>query len=73
MENILKISRTNKRITQRQLSKMTNISQSYISKLERECFYHSPTIKLIIELTKALEVDVLELTKYFIEKEILKT
>ncbi|EGT3746512.1 helix-turn-helix transcriptional regulator [Clostridioides difficile] len=70
---MLKISRTNKRITQRQLSKMTNISQSYISKLERECFYHSPTIKLIIELTKALEVDVLELTKYFIEKEILKT
>ncbi|EOE7246013.1 TPA: helix-turn-helix transcriptional regulator [Clostridioides difficile] len=67
------MSRTNKRITQRQLSKMTNISQSYISKLERECFYHSPTIKLIIELTKALEVDVLELTKYFIEKEILKT
>ncbi|MDC2936213.1 helix-turn-helix transcriptional regulator [Clostridioides difficile] len=60
-------------MTQRQLSKMTNISQSYISKLERECFYHSPTIKLIIELTKALEVDVLELTKYFIEKEILKT
>ncbi|HBG1280032.1 TPA: helix-turn-helix transcriptional regulator [Clostridioides difficile] len=70
---MLKISRTNKRITQRQLSKMTNISQSYISKLERECFYHSLTIKLIIELTKALEVDVLELTKYFIEKEILKT
>ncbi|WP_413927257.1 helix-turn-helix domain-containing protein [Clostridioides sp. ES-S-0123-01] len=54
MENILKISRTNKKITQNQLSKMTNISQSYISKLERECFYHSPTIKLIIELTKAL-------------------
>ncbi|MCF8913301.1 helix-turn-helix domain-containing protein [Clostridioides difficile] len=52
---------------------MTNISQSYISKLERECFCHSPTVSLIIELTKALEVDVLELTKYFIEKEILKT
>ncbi|WP_139625957.1 helix-turn-helix domain-containing protein [Clostridioides difficile] len=29
MENI---SRTNKKITQNQLSKMTNISQSYISK-----------------------------------------
>ncbi|HID1129832.1 helix-turn-helix domain-containing protein [Clostridioides difficile] len=25
-------------MTQNQLSKMTNISQSYISKLERECF-----------------------------------
>ncbi|EGT3735108.1 XRE family transcriptional regulator [Clostridioides difficile] len=70
---MLKISRTNKKITQSQLSKMTNISQSYISKLERECFCHSPTVSLIIELTKALEVDVLELTKYFIEKEILKT
>ncbi|MGG5404964.1 helix-turn-helix domain-containing protein [Clostridioides difficile] len=73
MENILKISRTNKKITQNQLSKMTNISQSYISKLERECFYHSPTVTLILELTKALEVDALELTRYFIEKEILKT
>ncbi|TGA61444.1 XRE family transcriptional regulator [Clostridioides difficile] len=70
---MLKISRTNKKITQSQLSKMTNISQSYISKLEREYFYHSPTITLIIELTKVLEVDVLELTKYFIEKELLKT
>ncbi|WP_227840063.1 helix-turn-helix domain-containing protein [Clostridioides sp. ZZV15-6388] len=27
---------TNKKITQNQLSKITNISQSYISKLERE-------------------------------------
>lgn len=52
---------------------MTNISQSYISKLERERFYRSPTVKLILELTKALEVDALELTRYFIEKEILKT
>ena len=73
IENILKISRVNKKITQSQLSKMTNISQSYISKLERECFYHSPTITLIIELTKGLEVDALELTRYFIEKELLKT
>ncbi|HDF2670561.1 TPA: helix-turn-helix transcriptional regulator [Clostridioides difficile] len=70
---MLKISRVNKKITQSQLSKMTNISKSYISKLERECFYHSPTITLIIELTKVLEVDALELTRYFIEKELLKT
>ncbi|HBF6777322.1 TPA: hypothetical protein KOU11_003725 [Clostridioides difficile] len=51
---------------------MTNINQSYISTLERACFYHSPKATLILELTKALEVDTLELTRYFIEKEILK-
>ncbi|HGS9608977.1 helix-turn-helix transcriptional regulator [Clostridioides difficile] len=66
------MSRTNKKITQSQLSKMTNVSQNYIPKLERECFYHSPKATLILELTKALEVDTLELTRYFIEKEILK-
>ncbi|MGX9758867.1 helix-turn-helix domain-containing protein [Clostridioides difficile] len=70
MKNVLKSNRKSKKLTQNQLSKLANISQSYISDLEKEYFVHSPTVKQIISLSEALSIDPCELAEYFIEKEI---
>ncbi|HGS9757348.1 helix-turn-helix domain-containing protein [Clostridioides difficile] len=70
MKNVLKSNRKSKKLTQNQLSKLANISQSYISDLEKEYFVHSPTVKQIISLSKALSIEPRELAEYFIEKEI---
>ncbi len=70
MKNVLKSNRKSKKLTQNQLSKLANISQSYISDLEKEYFVHSPTVKQIISLSKALFIEPSELAEYFIKKEI---
>ncbi|HFG9468100.1 TPA: helix-turn-helix domain-containing protein [Clostridioides difficile] len=70
MKNVLKSNRKSKKLTQNQLSKLANISQSYISDLEKEYFVHSPTVKQIISLSKALSIEPCELAEYFIKKEI---
>ncbi|PBH38718.1 transcriptional regulator, partial [Clostridioides difficile] len=53
---MLKQARKNKNLTQKQLSKIANISQSYISRLEQDIFINSPTIRQIISLSKALDI-----------------
>lgn len=67
---MLKKARKNKNLTQMQLSAMTGISQSHISKLEQDKFIHSPTIRQVIALSEALEMNPLKLAEYFITKEI---
>lgn len=67
---MLKEQRKRRRLTQTQLGKLCNLSQSYISELERDNFFHSPTIKQIIAISKALNINPLDLTNYFIEKEL---
>lgn len=67
---MIKSARRSKGITQSQLSKLTGISQSYISKLEKPYFLHSPTISQIISISKVLDIDPIELAKYFIIKEL---
>lgn len=67
---MLKKQRKRRRLTQKQLARMCNLSQGYISELEREDFFHSPTIKQIIALSKALDLNPLEVSDYFIEKEL---
>ncbi|WP_270647484.1 helix-turn-helix domain-containing protein [Paeniclostridium hominis] len=67
---MLKNARKKKKMTQMQLSAITGISQSHISKLEQNKFIHSPTIRQVIALSEALEMDPLELAEYFIDKEI---
>lgn len=67
---MIKSLRRSKGITQSQLSKLTGISQSYISKLEKPYFLHSPTISQIISISEVLDIDPLELAKYFIIKEL---
>lgn len=69
---MLKQARLKKNISQFELSKLTNVSQSYISKLEKNETVISPTISKIIALASALDLDPVELAKYFIEKELKK-
>lgn len=67
---MLKLLRKHNNLTQKQLAALTNINQSYISKLEQNKFYHSPTVTQIIALSNALNVNPIILAQYFIEKEI---
>ncbi|HSQ88708.1 helix-turn-helix transcriptional regulator [Romboutsia sp.] len=66
---MIKSTRKKKCLTQLQLSNMTNLSQSYISRLEKTDFVHSPTITQIIAISKVLDLDPVILAKYFIRKE----
>ena len=65
--NIIKETRTKKRITQKQLAEMIGVSQAYISKIESDEFINVTVIE-IIKLSKALGLDELEVTKYFLDK-----
>lgn len=67
---MLKRLRKRKGLTQVQLGKLSGLSQSYISDLEKEYFISSPTIRQVIALSNALDVDKVELFLYFAEKEI---
>ena len=52
--NIIRDTRTKKRITQKQLAEMIGVSQAYISKIESDEFINVTVIE-IIKLAKALE------------------
>ena len=65
--NIIRDTRTKKRITQKQLAEMIGVSQAYISKIESDAFVNVTLIE-IIKLSKALQIDELEVAKYFIDK-----
>ena len=65
--NIIRDTRTKKRITQKQLAEMIGDSQTYISKIESDEFINVTVIE-IIKLAKALGLDELEVTKYFLDK-----
>ncbi|UDN63853.1 helix-turn-helix transcriptional regulator [Clostridioides sp. ES-W-0016-02] len=65
----LKQYRKKRQLTQEELSKLTGISQSYISRLEKDEFIHSISSTKIILLSDALEIDTLELAEYFFGKE----
>ena len=65
--NIIRDTRTKKRITQKQLAEMVGVSQAYISKIESDDFVNVTIIE-IIKLSKALSIDELEVAKYFLDK-----
>ena len=65
--NIIRDTRTKKRITQKQLAEMIGVSQAYISKIESDEFINVTVIE-IIKLAKALGLDELEVAKYFLDK-----
>lgn len=68
--NLLKILRKQKRLTQKELGELSGISQSYISNLEKNYLISSPTVRQILALSEALNVDEVELFLYFAEKEL---
>lgn len=67
---MLKSERLKKKLSQRNLSKISGVSQSYICKLENSTFSHSPTLKQIIALAIALEIDPKLLASDLIDKEL---
>lgn len=70
---MLKTLRKQKGLTQVQLGKIAGLSQSYISDLEKNYFVSSPTIRQVLALSDALDVDKVELFLYFAEKELEHT
>jgi transcriptional regulator with XRE-family HTH domain len=66
---MLKKARLSKRLTQNDLYDKTGITQGYLSKMESEKFKHSPTVTQILALSKALNIDKVQLFIYFSEKE----
>ena len=67
---MLKERRKLLKMTQKDLSEKTNISQSYISKLESDNFYHSPTLRQVLSLSRALKLNMLSVAEYLLLKEI---
>ena len=65
--NIIRNTRMKKRIIQKQLAEMIGVSQAYISKIESDTFVNVTLIE-IIKLSKALQIDELEVAKYFLDK-----
>lgn len=62
---VLKIKeiRTKKGLTQKELSKLSGVSETYIGDLERN--EKEPTISILCRIAKALEVDIKELFEYY--------
>jgi transcriptional regulator with XRE-family HTH domain len=67
---MLETERVKKGWSQRKLSSVSGVSQSYISKLENSNIIHSPTLKQIIALALALNIDPKSLAGNLIEKEM---
>lgn len=65
--NIIRNKRLKKRITQKQLADLIGVSQAYISKIESNEFVNVTIIE-IIKLSKALSIDEIEISKYFLNK-----
>jgi HTH-type transcriptional regulator, competence development regulator len=57
----IKQLRTQRGLTQRQLAEKVQVDFTYLSKMENDRLEHTPSIKTLQDLAKALEVDELEL------------
>src|SRR5436305_6770099 len=57
----VKALRRERALTQRQLAAQTGVDFTYLSKIENERLEHTPSIKALQDLARALEVDELEL------------
>lgn len=57
----IKELRTQQRLTQRQLAERAKVDVTYLSKIENDRLEHTPSIKTLQDLARALDVDELEL------------
>jgi len=57
----IKELRRQRHLTQRQLAEKISVDFSYLSKIENDRLEHTPSLKTLQDLAKALEVDELEL------------
>lgn len=65
---MLKTLRKKKKLTQQQLADLCGLRQNYISVLERYPEKNNPTVLAIVNLSKALDIDKVDLFLYFAEK-----
>ncbi|GMK81746.1 helix-turn-helix domain-containing protein [Clostridioides difficile] len=66
---MLKKLRKERGMTQNELAEKANYSRAYISDLENKR-YNNINISTIIDLSLALEIDFLELCRYYCEEEL---
>src|SRR5262245_25854089 len=57
----IKELRTGRALTQRQLADLAHVDFTYLSKIENDRLEHTPSIKTLQDLARALKVDELEL------------
>mgnify|MGYP002708682624 CR=1 FL=1 len=64
----MKYLRRKEGISQDDLAAKSGISQSQIAKLESKIYSHSPTIRTLARLSKALNICPYRLAEYFVTK-----
>lgn len=69
---MIKTTRKRQRMTQKELAKRCNLSQSFLSGLENKDKKKNITIKQIINIAQALKLDPRDLACWFIDKELNK-
>lgn len=69
---MIKTARKRQRLTQNELAKMSNLSQSFLSELENKDKNKNITIKQIINIAQALNLDPCNLACWFINKALNK-
>lgn len=65
---MIKEARKARRITQKQLGLRLNVTKGYISRLENHPRTCNPHIKLILRLSKVLDLEHLELFSHFVRE-----
>ena len=63
IELYIKEKRLEKNLTQKQLSELSGVSESYIGDLERN--EKEPTISILCKIAEVLDVDIKELYRYY--------
>lgn len=69
---MIKTTRKRLRLTQRELAKRCNLSQSFLSELENKNNKKNVTIKQIIKIADGLNLNPRDLASWFIDKELNK-
>ena len=67
---MIKTSRKKCKMTQKELAKRCNLSQSFLSKIENENVKTNITIRQIIKISKHLNISPYSLAKWIIDKEL---
>lgn len=67
---LIKTTRKRQRLTQKELAKRCNLSQSFLSELENKNNKKNVTIKQIIKIADGLNLNPRDLASWFIDKEL---
>ena len=67
---MIKTTRKRQKITQKELAKRCNLSQSFLSELENKNNKKNVTIKQIIKIANELNLNPKDLASWFIDKEL---